>query len=106
MQLHELFIKTNNRRYRVALEDILLVESSNNYCRIHTTAKKSHLVRRPLEELADKLPTEAFIRIHKCYIIGRSHIQFFEGYHVQVNDKRLPIGRAYYNELMGKMVVV
>lgn len=106
MQLHELYIKTNNRRYRVALEDILLVESSNNYCRIHTTAKKSHLVRRPLEDLADKLPAEAFIRIHKSYIIGRSHIQFFEGYHVQVNDKRLPIGRAYYNELMGKMLVV
>lgn len=106
MQLQELYVKFSLRFNRVPMHEILFVESAGHYCRIHTTANKTHIVRRRMAELAGKLPGDAFMRIHKRYIIGRIHIQFFEGYSVQVNDTRVPIGRAYYDKLLEQMVVV
>lgn len=91
-----LFIKTDgkNKFQKVFLNDILYVESLQNYVCIHTV-KQQIITHSSLKNVVESLPSTDFIQIHKSYVISLQHIESTDNFSVFINGKELPIGATF-----------
>ncbi len=70
------------------------IESLREYISIHT--KTGTLTfKMPLSKIEASLHPGMFTRIHKSYIISRSKIEVKSANIIQINGKKLPVGRTY-----------
>ncbi|TDW52652.1 LytTR family two component transcriptional regulator [Flavobacterium sp. 270] len=91
-----IFIKTDgkNKFQKVILDDILYVESLQNYVCIHTQ-KQQIITHSSLKNVIESLPENDFIQIHKSYVIALKHVESTDSFSVFINGKELPIGATY-----------
>lgn len=93
-----LLLKADKRTHKVDYEKISYFESSGDYVKVILSEGKNLIINETLKNLDQQLP-EAFIRVHRSYIIALQQIQFLEGNQVKVLDKMIPIGQAYRQNL-------
>ncbi|SFN24412.1 two component transcriptional regulator, LytTR family [Chryseobacterium oleae] len=89
-----IFISSGKKQIKIILHDIFFIESLREYIHIHTKAG-TITVKMPISRIEENLDPKMFIRIHKSYIISRSKIEVCSASMIQVNGKKLPIGRTY-----------
>ncbi|MBO6523184.1 MAG: response regulator transcription factor [Balneolaceae bacterium] len=97
----KLAIKTSGKIVFINLIEILWIAADSYYVMIHSKEKK-YLVRSSLKEMADKLPEEYFLRIHKSTIINLKFIEEVEAYShgeyvvkLKRVKERLKVSRSY-----------
>lgn len=100
-ELSYIFFKADKKIYKFLFSEILLIEGSGNYVKIHTQKEKPLLVLDKLSELQEKLPKNLFIRVHKSFIINIVHVTKKEGNMITIKDFIIPISSTFKNELDG-----
>lgn len=93
------FIKESNKLVKLAFDDILYVEGLKDYVTIYTRQGK-HIVLQTMKALAERLPSQQFVRIHNSYIISLDHVESLINSKVKIGDKLLPVSGTYKNQLM------
>jgi DNA-binding LytR/AlgR family response regulator len=93
-----IFIKSGYGQVRVRLEDILYVQSTGNYMQFVLTGEKL-LSRLTMMEAAALLPSPAFIRIHRSYLVASAKVDRIERESLWIGDRELPIGAGYSREI-------
>lgn len=96
--LPAIFIKSGYEQVRVELSDILYAESVSNYIRF-VTNNQTIVSRLTMSEVELILPANAFIRIHRSFIISKKHIAKMDKRSIWVLQKELPIGEAYRDQI-------
>ena len=96
-----MFFKADKKIHKYYFTDILFVEGSGNYVKIHTLIEKPLMVLDKLTELQDKLPKKQFIRVHKSFIVNVSQIQRIEGNMIMIQNKVIPISATFKPILEG-----
>jgi DNA-binding LytR/AlgR family response regulator len=96
-----IFFKADKKIHKYYFKDILFIEGSGNYVKIHTQNEKPIMVLDKLTELQEKLPTKQFIRVHKSFIVNISHVQKIEGNMINTKDKVIPISATFKPNLEG-----
>lgn len=91
------FVKDGNITQKINFEDILFVEGVKDYLRIWTTKDKV-MTLLSFKKLADALPSNGFIRIHKSYFISINKIESIERNRVMIAGEHLPVGETYKRE--------
>jgi two-component system LytT family response regulator len=99
-----LTLKDGNTLVRVPLADIRWIDAAGDYAVVHT-ALANHVARASLRELAERLPPERFVRIHRSTIVQvryvtrlRPHIN--GEYFVDVEGgHELKLSRGYRDQL-------
>jgi DNA-binding LytR/AlgR family response regulator len=91
----ELIVKEGRAIVRLNCDDIKWMETEGNYTTINLVDAKRRVVRIPISELQQQLPTQQFVRIHKSYLINKKHITELRTNSVIIQENELPIGRAY-----------
>ena len=61
------------------------------------------LINETMKNLQEELPARSFIRVHKSFIISRNQIKYIEGNYIQVEDKSIPIGATYRNDVLASI---
>ncbi|WP_421946164.1 LytR/AlgR family response regulator transcription factor [Pedobacter sp.] len=91
-----IFVKDGYEQVKVDLSDILYVEASGNYTQIQL---KDKLIssRITINDLADLLPKNNFIRCHRAFIISKDKVSKFDRNQIWIDDKIIPIGATYGN---------
>jgi DNA-binding LytR/AlgR family response regulator len=89
-----IFLYANNKYIQVALEDILFVEASGNYIKI-VLKEEMLTVRGTLSSLADHLPTEGFVQVHRSFMVVQKHIKSIEGNQIHIGEYTVPIGKLF-----------
>ena len=89
-----LYVRVNRKMVKVLLNDIIFIEGLNDYVKI-ITAGKAIVTKQLISALEETLPKEAFIRIHRSFIIASSKISSYNADTIQMGEKELPIGRLY-----------
>lgn len=92
-----LFVKVENKTYRVDLEDIIYIESKGDYVTIHTDERR-FTTYQTLQNMERQLPS-SFLRIHKSYIIALNKTNYLEGNRIVIEDKEFPVGGTYKEEV-------
>ncbi|MCC6461771.1 MAG: response regulator transcription factor [Saprospiraceae bacterium] len=90
-----LYFKSAQKMVQVYLDEICYVESLSNYVRIFLQHGGSVVTYQKLGELARELPAEAFVRIHRSYLVRIDKIKAYTPQLVDVGQKELPVGGQY-----------
>lgn len=89
-----LFLKKDNRFERVAISDVLYLKADGNYTSIYTT-KGTYLYTLLLKTIEDKFPADAFIRVHRSYMVNIAAIDGFEGNLLYIGSAKIPVSKTY-----------
>jgi DNA-binding LytR/AlgR family response regulator len=96
-----IFFKADKKIHKFYFSDILFIEGSGNYVKIHSQHEKPLMVLDKLTDLQNKLPQKQFIRIHKSFIVNVSHIQKIEGNMLKIHHKTIPISSTFKQKIEG-----
>jgi DNA-binding LytR/AlgR family response regulator len=96
-----IFFKADKKNHKYYFADILFIEGSGNYVKIHTPNKKPLMVLDKLTELQDKLPRNKFLRVHKSFIVNVEHIEKVKGNMLTIKEKVIPISATFRQDLDG-----
>lgn len=92
------FIKSGYEQVKVALEDILYVESNGNYVQFVLPRQKI-LSRLTMAEAEALLPPTGFSRIHRSYIVANKQVTRIGKNQVYLQAVELPVGPGYSHNL-------
>ncbi|NVK52461.1 MAG: response regulator transcription factor [Flavobacteriaceae bacterium] len=92
-----IFLKVDKKLVKILFDEILYIESLKDYIKIFTTTD-SYLVHKSLTSITEELPGKRFLRIHRSFTISLDKVKSIEGNSVDINLKRIPIGRKYINQ--------
>jgi len=93
-----LYLRVDRKMIKVLFNDILYIEGLRDYIRIFTTSK-TIITKHLLSSLEEMLPSDAFLRIHRSYIISISKIDSFNSDTIEIGKKELPIGRLFKHDV-------
>jgi two-component system, LytTR family, response regulator LytT len=84
---------------QINLKDILYLEASGNYWKVHAYDKRI-LIRKTFDEINKEFLTENFVRIHRSYIVNIAAISSIKGTNVHlINSISLPVSRGFISDL-------
>ncbi|WP_106794179.1 LytTR family DNA-binding domain-containing protein [Aquimarina sp. Aq78] len=98
-----IFIKCNGMIIKVFIDDITFIETAKDYIQIHTVHDK-YLTLVSLKHIEEELPKEKFIRVHRYYLVGLSHIKKLEGNLIYIGDHKIKISRILRNEVYKSII--
>lgn len=97
-----IFVKTEYRYERIALDNILYIEGMSDYLRIVCTDKKI-MTLQSFAKIEASLPPEKFCRIHKSFLVALDKIRSIERGIVIIADKRIPVSSTYREKLFSRI---
>ena len=94
-----LTVKADGQYHRVALADILFVESWQEYVRIHTTGGVLVALER-LKNLEAQLPAGPFVRVHRSYLVATAQVTALDGNELVLGPHRVPVSRDLREQVL------
>jgi DNA-binding LytR/AlgR family response regulator len=98
-----ILVKSGYQTIKIILDSILYIEGLKDYVKIYTEGKKPILSLLTMKGLAETLPADKFMRIHKSYIISSDRISSISRNRVMIGDKWIPVGENYRDVFRKKM---
>jgi DNA-binding LytR/AlgR family response regulator len=96
------FFNEGKKRIKVEAADILYVESLKEYVRI-VLPHRVVVTKMQIGELEARLGPEAFMRIHRSFLVARRKIDAYSATEVEIGGKQLPIGRSYQQHVLDRL---
>ena len=103
--LNRISYKSKGRTSFVLVQEILMLESNDNYVSIYTDTNQHYLIRNSLSKLEDLLDPVKFQRIHRKYIVNLTKIESVEvnpngGHLIYLpHQKRIRMSKSYKEKL-------
>ncbi len=94
----QITLRSDRKMIKVALGDILYIESLKDYIKVVTTSG-TVITKQTISSIEGMLPPDMFIRIHRSYIISMSKIESYNSEMVWIAKQELPISRMYRHEV-------
>lgn len=91
-QQEYLNLKVDGKLVRIKISEIIYVEGMKEYVRVVCADKKLVTFER-LKNMEAVLPTQAFTRVHKSYIVANEAVVAIEGNLLDVGVKKIPVSR-------------
>lgn len=91
-------IRSNYSLTKILVDDILLIESFDDYLTVCLDSGKKYTVRMTMKKILEQLPTNTFIRVHRSYIVPLKKIEAVRNKVISLSDKKIPIGTKYEKE--------
>ncbi len=87
------FIKRDKQIKKIRQQEILYLESMENYVAIHTLDSRE-IVYSTLKHIYTQLSGSTFLQVHRSYIVNMEYIESIEGNMLHIRSARIPIARA------------
>ncbi|MES2847974.1 MAG: LytTR family DNA-binding domain-containing protein [Bacteroidota bacterium] len=91
-------LRADRKNIKVALDDILYIESLKDYIKVVTT-NKTIVTKQSISSIEEILPKEKFLRIHRSFIVSLAKIDSFTNELIEIGKQELPISRMYKLEV-------
>lgn len=93
------FVNVDKTLHAIKSDEILFLESIHNYVKI-ITFKGAFSVLDNLKSWEDKLMDLGFLRTHKSFIVNCEQVNKIYGNTVDIQGKKIPIGRSYRKDFL------
>lgn len=91
-----LFVKADYRTVRVNLSEIIYIESKSEYLRMHLENGEKLMFLMSIKKMAEMLPDNTFLRIHRSFIINANKVQEYSKLRFKMsNGDILAVGDLY-----------
>ena len=98
-------VRSNRKTSRISFEDVLYIESLADYIKVHLGEGGEIISKEKISHIEKELP-DAFLRIHRSFIVNLSKISSFSREEVMLGETGLPISRTYRKEVVSKLQAV
>lgn len=95
-----LMVRSEYSLVKIPFEEILYIETLDDYIKIHQHEKKVVLTIMSLKKVLEKLPGEEFVRVHRSFIVPLKRIESVRGKNIMVAGQEIPIGKNYEKEFL------
>ena len=93
-----LFLRADRKNIKIQLHEILYIESLKDYVKV-VTKDRSIVSKQSISTIEENLPEDAFLRIHRSFIVSLSKIESFTAGLIQIGKYELPVSRSYRHEV-------
>lgn len=91
-----IFVKSEYKSVPVDLSQISHIESMGEYIRIHADGAKPVMTLGSIRSMAEKLPADTFMRVHRSFLVNLRRIAAVErGVIITADGTRIPVGDQY-----------
>jgi len=97
------FVKSSGKFEKVSFNDILYVESMQNYVIIHLPGQKL-IVYMTLASLEAQLPSNRFMKVHKSFVVSIGQVNAIENNEIIIKQSRIPISRSLKDDVLKKIL--
>ncbi len=97
------FIKCDHKFEKIKLDELLFIESMQNYITLHTQ-KGKFTTLLSLKSVLEELPAQRFIQVHKSYVVAVDKIESLEGNQLRIDQHHIPVSRSSREKVMSKVV--
>lgn len=97
------FIKCDHVFEKVLFNDVLYIESMQNYCVIHTAPRKL-IAYITLTGLEEKLPKNSFLKVHKSFIVNLNKVTALDGNDLFIGKTQIPVSRNLKDDVMKQVM--
>lgn len=97
------FIKCDGKIERIRFDELLYVESMQNYVSLQTERGKFTTLLT-LKNTLSELPSTSFMQIHKSFIINLEKVQTLGDGHIKIKDRLIPISRSRLTEVTKRIL--
>ena len=104
IEIDHFFVKADYQTVKVNFDDVLYIESMDDYCRIFLTTGKSILTLVSMKKMAEQLPPLLFCRVHRSYIVAFSKIEKTTRKSITIGKKEMPIGDSFSEAFNGQRI--
>jgi len=87
-----IFVKSDKQLKKIFLEDILFINSMENYVNVYATSSKE-IVYSTLKLFLESLRSDHFLQVHRSYVVNINHIHSIEGNTLHVGTYEIPVAR-------------
>lgn len=95
-----IYVKSDHKLVRIALDKILYVEGLKDYVKIHLEGEpRPVLSLLSLKTVEEKLPSDRFIRVHRSFIVQKNKIKVIERGRIVFGKEYIPISDSYKLEI-------
>lgn len=95
-----IFVKTDGRLVKINLADLWMVEGLKDYVKLHLKTGKL-VIHSTMKNIEDSLAGyDAFVRVHKSYIINMQYVSEVDGNTIYVNNQPISIGSTYKSDVL------
>jgi DNA-binding LytR/AlgR family response regulator len=98
-----MLVKSGYQTVKILFDSISYIEGLKDYVKIYTEGKKPVLSLLTMKGLAETLPSDKFLRIHKSYIVAIDRISTISRNRVMIGDKWIPVGENYRDAFRKQM---
>lgn len=107
--LTDFFIRSNGILYKIAYEDVIWVESMENYIVINTFDEK-YVVHITMKTLYEQLPLNTFVKIHRSIVVNKKRIESIKSLSVEVKTSKgmvsLTLSKSYRDILLNEINIL
>jgi len=96
------FIKTEGRLVKLDLKTIQWIEAQGDYVCISAHGKR-FMVHSTMKGMLSRLPSEAFARVHRSFIVRLDQIEDIAHATIVIERKVIPIGASYREALLNHL---
>jgi DNA-binding LytR/AlgR family response regulator len=94
-----MFVKSDYKLVRIALDDILYIEGLKDYVRIFLQDGQKIMSLMNMKELEEYLPRPEFLRTHRSYIVHMSKAQSIDRFRIVFGQEYIPISDSYKEDV-------
>lgn len=89
------YLKVDRDMQKIVVNDILYIESRKDYVKLYFSKGRSLLAKQSISAMQNLLSEYQFLRIHRSYMVSLSKVSGYNGFSVQLDACKVPIGRMY-----------
>ena len=94
-----MFVKTDYKLQRVALDDILYIEGLKDYVRFYLKNGDRIMSLMSMKKLEEYLPKPEFLRTHRSYIVHMSETPLVDRFRIVFGETYIPISENYKDDV-------
>ena len=94
-----MFVKSDYKLVRVALDDILYIEGLKDYVRIYMEDGQKIMSLMNMKKLEDYLPRPEFLRTHRSFIVHMSKAQSVDRFRIVFGTEYIPVSDTYKEDV-------
>lgn len=93
------FVKCNGKFEKIIIDEILYIQSLQNYVTIYTSNKK-YVTLLSLKAVFENLDDTKFLIVHRSYVVSLSKINTIENHEITINEYKIPLSRNYRKNVL------
>ncbi|AWV98568.1 LytR/AlgR family response regulator transcription factor [Arcticibacterium luteifluviistationis] len=101
---NDIFIKSDKKHIRLAIDDITYVENLSDYVKIYTKSNV-HIVHATMKSLGEKLG-DAFFRVHRSFLVNLNKVKDVDDNNLIAGGREIPISRRTKSEFLEKLNIL